>query len=339
MNWEIVADTMALDAWDHLLGGFAHAQIFQTHGWGEFKRAAAWQPIRLLARAPGEPAAGMAQVLLRRLPGGFRFAWIPGGPCITSNATRDDARVLLNGLIENLRKHIGRHYLRCNLTFPAAQTIADAASDCLNRPAVRIGSGCSVMLDLAGNDEGWLKSLTSKHRYYVRKACAAGLDWRYGNGDAEIAAMAQLSAQMAADKAVAVGIFSRTELDRLCGLLSGHCRILIGFENGLPITGCTVFRVGKQAYYASAATVGRGRELSAAYAMLSELRQRLLDDGVEHLDFGGIAPANPAARGVDHFKLGFGGTTIEYLGEWEWASTPVHRWLGNLAVLMRKRNL
>jgi lipid II:glycine glycyltransferase (peptidoglycan interpeptide bridge formation enzyme) len=339
VNWEIVGDTLAPDAWDSLLGGFAHAQIFQTHGWGEFKRLAGWQPIRLLARAPGEPAAGIAQVLLRRLPGGFRFAWVPGGPCIASNGDRENIRALLNGFLESLRTRIGRHYLRCNFTFPANESTAHAVAGCLKRPAVSIGSGSSVMLELSGSGEDWLKSLASKHRYYVRKACAAGLDWRYGNGDAEIAAMAQLSARMAQDKAVAVGTFSQTELERLCGFLRDHCRILVGFENDQPVTGCTVFRVGSLAYYASAATVGRGRELSAAYAMMFELRKRLLNDSVERLDFGGIAPSNPSARGVDHFKRGFGGEVIEYLGEWELASTSLHRWLGNLAVSLRKRSL
>lgn len=339
MNWEIVSDTMAPAAWDDLLGGFAHAQIFQAHGWGEFKRAAGWQPIRLIARAPGAPAAAMAQVLVRKLPGGFRFAWIPGGPCIGPSGDGETTRALLDGFLDCLRARIGHHYLRCNFTFAAHETTATAVAGRLTRPIVRVGSGCSVMLELSDSDEGWLKSLASKHRYYVRKACAAGLDWRYGNDDAEIAAMAQLSAQMAKDKAVAVGIFSSAELERLCTLLGKNCRILVGFEGGTPVTGCTVFRTGGEAYYASAATVGRGRELSAAYAMMFELRRRLRDDGVQRLDFGGIAPANPAARGVDHFKRGFGGEVIEYLGEWELASTRLHRWLGNLAVSLRKRGL
>ena len=50
--------------------------------------------------------------------------------------------------------------------------------------------------------------------------------------------------------------------------------------------------------------------------------------------------AADAAKVVDNddFKLGFGGTVVDYLGEWEYASTPLHRWLGHLAVTVRKRS-
>ena len=339
VNWEIVADDFAAHTWDDLLCGFEHAQVFQAHGWGEFKRIAGWQPLRLLARSPGAAAAGMAQVLLRKLPGGFKFAWVPGGPCLATHANPQDARAQLQGLLQLLRNAIGAHYLRCNFTFPAGEGGTDAVASCLLRPAVRIGSGRSVLLDLAGGDGAWLKSLTSKHRYYVRKARAAALDWRYGNSAAEISAMAQLSAQLAKDKATTVGIFSQTDLEQLATLLRDHCRILVGYEHGQPVSACTVFHVGALAYYASAATVGRGRELSAAYAMMFELRKRLREDGVTILDFGGIAPDNSAARGVDHFKLGFNGKVVEYLGEWESASSLPHRWLGNLAVALRKRGM
>ena len=161
VSWEIVADDFAADTWDELLCGFGNAQIFQAYGWGEFKRSAGWQPLRLLARAPGAAAAGLAQVLLRKLPGGFRFAWVPGGPCLAPYADRQLLSTQLGGFLDCLRAQIGSHYLRCNFTFPVDPATAEAVSGRLHRPSIRIGSGRSVMLDLAGNDEAWLKSLTS----------------------------------------------------------------------------------------------------------------------------------------------------------------------------------
>jgi len=338
VKWQFAAKAMAPAQWNGLLAACAQSTLFQTHGWGEFKRAAGWQVLRLHAGA-ADDAQAVAQVLLRRLPGGFRFAWIPGGPCFRQAITREDAAALLRDLCASLEATLGRLYLRCNFTFTADAALTAAAADSLRRPASHLGSGASVLLSLPDDDARWLATLKSKHRYYVRKACAAGLQWRYGNSDADIDAMAQLSAQMAADKAVQVGTFTRDELRRLRDLLPAQCRLLIGFENDVPLSGCAVFCMNGQAYYANAATVGRGRELSAAYAMLFELQKNLRSDGVRLLDFGGIAPNDPTARGVDHFKLGFGGAVVEYLGEWEYASTPLHRWLGNLAVTVRKRSL
>ena len=158
VNWDIAGDAVSAEAWDDLLRGFEYAQIFQSHGWGEFKRRAGWQPLRLLARDAGAPATAMAQVLIRTLPGGFRFAWVPGGPCLAAAADPQAARAQLQGLLQQLRNTIGAHYLRCNFTFPAGQASADAVAGCLQRPAVRIGSGRSILLDVDADDDAWLKS-------------------------------------------------------------------------------------------------------------------------------------------------------------------------------------
>ena len=41
------------------------------------------------------------------------------------------------------------------------------------------------------------------------------------------------------------------------------------------------------------------------------------------------------AKGVDHFKKGFGGSTVEYLGEWDWAPYEWLRRAANIAIARR----
>ncbi len=75
----------------------------------------------------------------------------------------------------------------------------------------------------------------------------------------------------------------------------------------------------------------------AAYAMVVKLLASLKEKGITQFDFGGIAPASLAASGVNHFKRGFGGELVEYLGEWEWVVSPSVRWGANYLIKRTKR--
>jgi lipid II:glycine glycyltransferase (peptidoglycan interpeptide bridge formation enzyme) len=339
VTWNPVEQHLTQEKWDRLLAGNANTQIFQSFGWGEYKRSAGWRPTRFIAQNNGGEITAIAQTLVRVLPGGLSFVWVPGGPLIGAGQEKVGISELLAGFQAGVRAHVGRSYIRCNFTFPADAAASFDTARVLSKPAVRLGSGYSVLLRISGDDEAWLKSLTAKHRYYVRKACASDLSWRYGNGDAELAALAKLAVQMLKDKHIQAPVYSLSDLQRLRELLGDGCRVLIGNAEGESVTACMVLRFGSHAFFATAATIGRGRELSAAYALVAQLRRRLMSDQVKVLDFGGIDPKASSAQGVNHFKLGFGGTVVEYLGEWEWAANPIHRWLGNLAVAVRRRGL
>jgi lipid II:glycine glycyltransferase (peptidoglycan interpeptide bridge formation enzyme) len=70
--------------------------------------------------------------------------------------------------------------------------------------------------------------------------------------------------------------------------------------------------------------------------MIAQLFGVLKSLGVERFDFGGLAPGSPGAAGVDHFKRGFGGDTIEYLGEWEWARSRMIQRAANYLIGRRR---
>ena len=87
----------------------------------------------------------------------------------------------------------------------------------------------------------------------------------------------------------------------------------------------------------SAASNNEGRKANLAYAMIPILFNHLKEKGIIHFDFGGIDPANSEAKGVDHFKKGFGGEIIEHLGEWDSARISFLRFIMNI-YLMKKLN-
>ena len=159
-----------------------------------------------------------------------------------------------------------------------------------------------------------------KHRYYVKRAEAAGLRWVWGSTDVLAGDLQLLHAEMSRAKRLPVGGGYIADLGVLRRTFADDCVLLIGYAGAVPVTGCLVLMAGTTAFYLVAATGEDGRKVSAAYAMVWQLLGLLKARGIGCFDFGGLSPASSAMAGVDHFKRGFGGQVVEYLGEWELAS-------------------
>ena len=337
--------------WDAWLRTFPGAHVYQSSAWARYKQLAGWQSVRLLLSADTGDAGGdntpraLVQGLIKRAPLIGGMMWVPGGP-VWRGVPLTQAKAALG---EALGMASGARYVRL---FDMSEVRAvPAAADPFaavgqpdaapvyaapwRRPQVRNGSGASVLIDVLQAREAWLAAMTGKHRYTVRRALREPVQWRTGNDAPQLAALATLTGEMSRIK----GAAHRRAADQLLAqsaALGSSVLTLVGYLDGQPVTACQVLRWETIAIYATAATNQAGRAISAAYAMIAELRDLLRAAGVEALDFGGIDPHNPAARGVDHFKLGFGGRTLAYAGEWEWAASPLARVLGNFAVRVRR---
>ncbi len=312
--------------WDELMNQLRDAPAFQCWGWGEFQRRGGWKPLRL-ARLDGNHVS-LAQVLCRRMPGGIEFAWVPGGPVSSRGAGLADDMRTLHDAVESV---VGRCYLRCNVMTPAIKTDFFTTNSFMVRARRPVNSRYSVFLQTNDDEESWLKAMSKKHRYYVRLALRHGLTWQIGNDDQNLDDLGGLLKQMVNEKNISIPVYSGEQLRQMRHELGDGVLTIIGRLGDQPVTGALVVIHGDRAHYLAAATTERGREMSAAYGMLFELRKSLRERGVKLFDLGGIAPHDKAASGVDHFKLGFGGETVEYLGEWD-AGSRFSRALGNSAV-------
>ena len=345
-TWHTVsADDADWDAW---LRTFPGAYVYQSSAWARYKRQTGWQSVRLLlpsdAGADRLPRA-LVQGLVKRVPLIGGMMWVPGGPLWRGEPlVRENA-----ALAAALGLASGARYIRLfdmsevstasepSVAQPVTRStdVTPAHASPWRRPRVRNGSGASVLIDVMQEGEAWLAAMTGKHRYYVRRALREPLQWRTSNDALQLAALATLTGEMSRFKGAA---HQRAEEDlhAQSAALGSSALTLVGYLGDCAVTACQVLCWGTMAIYATAATNEAGRAISAAYAMIAQLREVLRAAGVETLDFGGIDPDNPAARGVDHFKMGFGGRTLSYAGEWEWAASPWARALGNLAVRVRR---
>ncbi len=187
--------------WDALVANFAGASIFQSSAWAEHRRGSGWRVERWSARGSGLEAA--IQLLVRRLPG-IAVAWAPGAP-IVEPADADAALVagLLDGLFARIRPRTGAIYVRVDAPAPTSSAVGTALARRCSRPAVRLNTGATVVLELLPDSDALLGAMSKHHRYELRRALSQGIEWRAGRGPAEIDALVALHGEMTRRKRIA----------------------------------------------------------------------------------------------------------------------------------------
>jgi len=334
MGWKQLSAEEA--GWDRVSSPAGDDNPFQSEAWGRYKQRSGWEPQRWIASVNGGRPVCSVQLLRKRLPLGGALLWAPGGPVIgfPGSSPAELQEILPEGIRRICRANRA-WYARFYSLQPSDPGVRRLLSEICAVPGRRLGSGATVQLDLTSSPEHLLEGMDKKHRYLVRRRGGDALQWKWGSSDALAADLARLHAEMAAAKRVSAADLD--DLSRLIADFQENARILIGASGSEPVTGCLVLLKGKSAFYWRAATSRKGRELSASYAMILELLKRLKAGGTLRFDFGGILPGVESAEGINHFKRGFGGRTVEYLGEWEWASRSWVRWGINAWIAGRRR--
>lgn len=339
--WEELADDFVASSWDSLLSGASDAHPFQLFAWGEYKRLSGWRPSRYIARNKNGFQIGMVQVLAKRYLSRIGIIWIPGGVVMNfSQSVASGMRPkLLACLIEKLKCDFGTCYIRFNFGLPNSPSFSFDLGQFCSRPVIKLSGGYSVMLDLDKDETELVENFSSKHRYYVKKALTNDISWRNGNNPDLALHMATLLREIVLKKGVNSIFVSHEEITKLCELASKNVLILVGYHDNEPITACLVIMLGERAFYLIAATGEEGRKLNAAYGMVMRLMQILKGQGIKYFDLGGLNPQDQGASGVSHFKRGFGGSLIEYLGEWECATSWPLVPLANAGIYIRGNRL
>lgn len=314
-NWRIWGKSA--EEWDKELMAFNDYNVYQCYGWGEVKSKQGWKALRLFLEMDGKCIA-MVQMQVKQLPLGIGLIWIPGGPV---GALKNYDKIFLADIRSLLKIRI--LFLRMNIMRKFEETDKSSLLSYGWRYAFKpILSGVSVLINTISEQNKWLTEIKGKHRYYVKKALSVEVNWVYGQGLNLLEDLNTMVLEMIKKKGlnippVPVSLFNST--------LHENIRLLIGYVNGKPVSGCLVLIVGKKVNYLTAATIDEGRDLNAAYAMIYHLREKMLMEGITDFDFGGINPAAESAKGVDHFKLGFG-DRLDYLGELEFCRPSIIRY-------------
>ena len=243
---------------------------------------------------------------------------------------------VVSGLLKELRRATQLTYVRFYSLKPTSAAAARSLSQVCRRPHYNINSGYSLRMDLSGTVEELQAALTSNHQRNIRLSLSEAIEWKFGHSNDLAEDLSLVYQEMTRVKNVEATLFHLASLGALRRHFGANCILFVGYHDGQPVTGCLVLIIAGKAFYLMAATRAEGRRLRAAYGMVFKLLEFLKTKGAVYFDFCGLDPASPKSSGVDYFKRGFGGKVVEYLGEWEWASSPWLRWGVNLAIRCRR---
>jgi peptidoglycan pentaglycine glycine transferase (the first glycine) len=313
-------------AWDAFVEANGRGSYLQLGGWARVKAVNGWTARRL--HDPGTdnvPAVG-AQVLLRR-PGAlpWAFGYAPRGPVLDRWDAEGIAR--FTALAQaGLRTGRRVSHLRIDpeIERDAGPDEGGAVVEGLRRAGWReappIQPVSTRVIDLAADEDALWGDLRKKWRQYVNKARAGGvrivdagperLDEFYGiyRETADRAGFLIRAQSAYRDAWDAFGP-------------DGRARLLFAeLPDGTPAATLFLVRSGTRVVEPYGGMTQAGAESRANYLLKWEAIRSSKEGGATTYDLWGLA--HP---GIAHFKTGFGGREIGYVGAWDLVLDPLGR--------------
>lgn len=311
--------------WDRFVEAAEPASYLQTTPWAAVKAVNGWDAIRVQTAFDGGSVG--AQILLRRpAPLPWAFAYAPRGP--VAGPWSAEAVGAFTGLVRDaLPREAGRvSHLRIDPEVEAngpldpgggTQAALRAAGW---KPAPPIQPNATRVIDLRRDEAALWGDLRKKWRQYVNKARSAGV--RVVDADGDRLAEFYRIYRDTADRA---GFLIRTEQayrDVWAAFApSGMARLLFAeTAEGAPLATLFLIRVGSRVVEPYGGMTTSGGDLRANYLLKWEAIRTSREQGAEAYDLWGLAHA-----GIAHFKTGFGGREVQYIGAWDLVLDPVGR--------------
>lgn len=329
-RWELLTDDGARLIWDEGLAQFDDCSPFQSYAWGEYRRGLGWLPYRWAAFDEHNEIQAMMQGYVRRHPFGVGLLWSEGGPV-------GDLSICDEGLQTVIRETVGLKRLYCRFRCDRSRNVEDVLrlnAQGWNLPWAPMNSNFSMILDLAQDESALVAKCSRSWRGNLRAAGKKNLPvrpWLDPNIDEIMSVFGSMQRAKGLDEQ-----HSREEITELLEKVGAQLVIYrCDDSEGRVISLSGAIVAGRAANLWLMATTEEGRKVKAAFGTFWAVIQHCRKLGVHSLDMGGIDPVrNP---GVYRFKKDTGAVPIELLGEWDWASRPWLRWLGNLAIAQRSR--
>jgi lipid II:glycine glycyltransferase (peptidoglycan interpeptide bridge formation enzyme) len=306
--------------------------LLQSLPWSAFKADFGWQPRTISLTGSPIPV----QILYRRLPLGFKLAYLPKGPTLDWQNTETVRTALAD--LTRLAQEPTTIFLKVEPDLADDPQIAAQFIDAGFWPVRPVQPQTTIIIDLAGSEEAILAAMKSKTRYNIRLAERKGITVRQGTA-ADLDCFYQLSLVTAERDGFA--IHSADYYAAAFAAFPTDCRALLLAEfEGQPLAGLMIFRWQDRAYYLYGASTNEHREKMPTYLLQWEAMCWAKSHGCRSYDLYGIPDApletleteflnrHDGLWGVYRFKRGFGGEVVRSMGAFDFVYKPqLYKWL------------
>lgn len=301
--------------WDARVEASPHGTVFQLSGWAAVKQLTRWR-----AERSADPAgACLAQILVRRpgpLP--WRFAYVPRGPVVDhwTPETVAAATDLVRATVARLDARVSHVRIDPDVEADGPEDDAGGLRAALSeagwRPAPPIQPATTRIVDLRTDEASLWSGLRQKWRQYVNRARSLGVRVVETGG-----AGIPVFHRILVETAVRGGFQARSEAayravwDAFAP--AGRCRLLLAeAADGEPLASLFLVRCGTRVAEFYGGMTAAGAALRANYLLKWEAIRSSRASGATSYDLWGLA-----TPGIAHFKAGFGGREVRYIGAWD----------------------
>jgi len=345
--------------WDSFVARSNPGSYLQTTAWAEVKAPNGWTPVRFMGSsiivpqahtdiaksdedAPeqaGEETAFGVQLLMRKprlFP--WAFAYAPRGPVFErwNAATLETFTGALRHAIVSVSTKVSHVRIEPEIELNGPLDVdgdfRHALRRCGWRSATPIQPPRTRQVDLRPDEAALWAGLRKKWRQYVNKARRSDVRVVEVTADRlpEFYSIYQETARRA-------GFVIRTyesyltvwrEFEKL-----GMARLLMAEgPDGAGLATLFLLRVGDRVVEPYGGMTEAGAESRANYLLKWEAIRTSREQGAASYDMWGISH-----EGIEHFKAGFGGREIKYVGAWDLVLDPVGRLAYDSAQVMQDR--
>ncbi len=322
-------DTTDEAAWDAFVARSEPGSYLQASPWAAVKAVNGWSAARIITSSvqPGSATSIGAQVLVRRpRPLPWAFAYAPRGP--VSETWTPTAVEMFTDLV---RRDLGRHperisHLRIDpeIELDGPLDLEGALRRSLRgtgwRPAPAIQPNASRIIDLHADEAALWGDLRKKWRQYVNKARTSGVQVVDAESD-RIGDFYRIYRETAAR----AGFLIRTEqayrdVWEAFRPLDMARLLFAQSAEGEPLATLLLVRTGGRVVEPYGGMTAAGADLRANYLLKWEAIRSSREQGATSYDLWGLAHA-----GIAHFKTGFGGREVRYIGAWDFVLSRLGR--------------
>lgn len=317
--------------WKAFLANCPEAHILQSAQWGELKEAFGWEVVRCVSETGDERIGG--QILFRRLPFGYNFAYIPKGPLrpgqsMDESSFKSSAWQAFLAEVDALCRRKRAIFLKIEPDLLISEEPGNPQKAppgfVLSRHAIQPPR--TIILDIAGKPEALLAKMKQKTRYNIRLAERKGVCVHPAGSLETFYDLMRLTGER--DR---FGIHSPEYYQRAYELFrpQGACELFLAEYRGKPLAAIMVFAWGKRAWYFYGASAPESRELMPTYLVQWEAIRWAHEKGCVQYDLWGVPDVseehlekefshrNDGLWGVYRFKRGFGGRVERAAGPWD----------------------
>jgi lipid II:glycine glycyltransferase (peptidoglycan interpeptide bridge formation enzyme) len=319
---EVVTDTPA--SWDAYVRRHQLATYLQTSAWARVKAATGWSSV-IVGRSSGPAGPLGAQVLTRPIPMmPWRFAYAPRGPL--ADAWNEETH---EAWIAEVRRATARGgplagaaLLRMDPEIEEEPEVEAALGRRGWRRAHDMQPRKTRIVDLTVAEDALWSALRKKWRQYVNKARSNGIVVRDVDPTAETDAFDRFYEVMReVSQRTALPLRSATTFRQVWEAFAptGESRLLFAEDGAGAVHAVLLLvRSGTRVVEPYGGMSAAGAESRANYLLKWEAIRSSREQGATSYDMWGLI-----GTGIDHFKAGFGGREVAYIGAWDLALSPV----------------